>query len=45
MEPDKLDTKVDAILIKIHEQGSESLTEEERAILVKASERAKNRIS
>lgn len=45
MEPDKLDTKVDAILIKIHEQGSESLTEEERAVLVKASERAKNRIS
>ncbi|MFO1044978.1 MAG: rhomboid family intramembrane serine protease [Planctomycetaceae bacterium] len=44
-ESDNLDTKVDAILIKIHENGSESLTVEERAILVKASERAKNRIS
>ena len=39
----KLDAKVDAILAKIHEQGSESLTESERAVLAKASERYKNR--
>lgn len=43
-EVDNLETKVDAILIKIHEQGSESLTDAERAVLVKASERAKNRV-
>jgi membrane associated rhomboid family serine protease len=39
-----LDEQVDAILAKIHEQGSESLTERERAILQKASEQAKNRM-
>lgn len=39
-----LNEEVDAILAKIHEQGSESLTERERAILQKASERAKNRL-
>lgn len=38
-----LDEKVDAILAKIHEQGSDSLTESERAILTRASERLKNR--
>ena len=38
-----LDEQVDAILAKIHEQGSESLTDRERAILQKASERAKSR--
>ena len=41
--PGNLDEQVDAILAKIHESGSESLTERERAILQKASERAKNR--
>lgn len=39
-----LDEQVDAILAKIHEQGSDSLTERERSILQKASERAKNRL-
>jgi membrane associated rhomboid family serine protease len=39
-----LDEQVDAILAKIHEQGSESLTERERAVLQQASERAKNRL-
>lgn len=39
-----LDEQVDAILAKIHEHGSESLTERERAILQKASEQAKNRL-
>jgi len=39
-----LDEQVDAILAKIHEQGSESLTERERSILQTASERAKNRL-
>ena len=43
IEIDNLEAKVDAILIKIHEQGSESLTAAERAVLVKASERAKSR--
>jgi len=38
-----LESKVDDLLAKIHEHGSESLTDEERAILVKASERIKNR--
>jgi hypothetical protein len=38
-----LDSKLDALLAKIHEQGSESLTDEERQILVRASERMKNR--
>lgn len=38
-----LETRVDALLAKIHEHGSESLTDEERQILVKASERMKNR--
>ncbi len=39
-----LDEQVDAILAKIHEQGSESLTERERAILQRASAQAKNRL-
>ena len=39
-----LDEQVDAILAKIHEQGSESLTDRERSILQKASEQAKNRL-
>ena len=43
VEPTNLDAKVDAILAKIHEQGSESLTESERAVLAKASERYKKR--
>lgn len=38
-----LDEQVDAILAKIHENGSESLTARERAILQQASERAKHR--
>jgi membrane associated rhomboid family serine protease len=38
-----LDDEVDRILAKIHNQGSESLTERERATLTKASERYKNR--
>lgn len=38
-----LDTKVDAILAKIHEHGTESLTDTERAVLARASERYKNR--
>lgn len=40
----KLDASVDAILAKIHEHGSESLTEAERAVLARASERYKNRL-
>ncbi len=39
-----LDEQVDAILAKIHERGSESLTDRERSILQKASEQAKNRL-
>lgn len=42
-ESNDLDGKVDAILAKIHEQGSDSLTEAERAILTRASEKIKNR--
>lgn len=38
-----LDEQVDAILAKIHEHGSDSLTERERGILQRASEQAKNR--
>lgn len=38
-----LDEQVDAILAKIHEHGSESLTERERSILQRASDRAKHR--
>lgn len=38
-----LDEQVDAILAKIHDSGSESLTERERAVLQQASDRAKNR--
>ena len=36
--------QVDAILAKIHEHGSESLTERERAILQRASDQAKHRL-
>lgn len=39
-----LEEQVDAILAKIHEHGSESLTERERAILQQASDQAKNRL-
>lgn len=39
-----LDEQVDAILAKIHEQGSESLTDRERSILQRASEQAKDRL-
>ena len=40
---DDLDGQVDTILAKIHEQGSDSLTDAERAILTRASEKLKNR--
>jgi membrane associated rhomboid family serine protease len=40
----QLDEQVDAILAKIHEHGSESLTERERSILQRASDQAKNRL-
>ena len=40
---DDLDGKVDTILAKIHEQGSDSLTDAERATLTRASEKLKNR--
>lgn len=42
-ESQELDSAVDAILAKIHEQGSDSLNDSERAILTKASERAKQK--
>jgi hypothetical protein len=42
-EAEDLEGKVDAILAKIHEQGSDSLTDAERAILTRASEKIKNR--
>ena len=42
-ESEDLDGKVDSILAKIHEQGSDSLTDAERAILTRASEKLKNR--
>jgi membrane associated rhomboid family serine protease len=42
-ETETLDEKVDAILAKIHEQGTESLTDAERKILTRASEKLKNR--
>lgn len=42
---EELDAKVDAILAKIHEHGSESLTAAERATLEKASERERNKRS
>ncbi|MBX3450582.1 MAG: rhomboid family intramembrane serine protease [Planctomycetaceae bacterium] len=38
-----LDEKVDAILAKLHNQGSDSLTDAERATLKRASERYKQR--
>jgi membrane associated rhomboid family serine protease len=41
--PFDLDAEVDRILAKIHDQGSESLTAHERAILTRASERYKRR--
>jgi hypothetical protein len=40
--PQNFDTKVDAILDKIHAQGEASLTDQERDILRKASERYKS---
>ena len=42
--PANLDEQVDAILAKIHEHGSESLTDRERAILQRASDQAKHRL-
>ena len=42
-ESEDLEGKVDVILAKIHEQGSDSLTDAERAILTRASEKIKNR--
>lgn len=39
-----VDEKLDALLAKIHEHGSDSLTEAERDFLKRASERYKNRI-
>jgi hypothetical protein len=42
IEPN-LDEQVDAILAKIHEHGSESLSDRERSILQKAADRAKSR--
>ena len=39
-----LEEQVDAILAKIHAQGTESLTEREKSILQRASEQAKNRL-
>ena len=42
-ESEDLEGKVDVILAKIHEQGSDSLTDAERAVLTRASEKIKNR--
>ena len=42
-ESEDLEGKVDSILAKSHEQGSDSLTDAERAILTRASEKIKNR--
>lgn len=42
-DSENLEHQVDAILVKIHEQGSDSLTEAERAILTRASEKIKSR--
>lgn len=42
-EAEDLEGKVDVVLAKIHEQGSDSLTDAERAILTRASEKIKNR--
>ncbi len=42
-DAEDLEGKVDAILAKIHEQGSDSLTDVERAVLTRASEKIKNR--
>ena len=42
-EAEDLEGKLDSILAKIHEQGSDSLTDAERAILTRASEKIKNR--
>lgn len=43
VETENLDVQVDAILAKIHEHGSESLTPTERAVLERASERQRIR--
>lgn len=43
VETEELEGKVDAILAKIHEHGSESLTESERALLARASDKYKKR--
>jgi membrane associated rhomboid family serine protease len=40
---EELESKVDAILAKIHEHGSESLTDAERATLEKASQRERSK--
>ncbi len=42
-EPADLDEEVDRILAKIHEHGSESLSDRERSLLSRASERYKRR--
>lgn len=41
-EPNAFEEKLDAILAKIHEHGSESLSDSERAFLEKASQRKRN---
>ncbi len=43
VELEDIDTKVDLILAKIHEFGSENITDAERATLTRASERIKKR--
>lgn len=43
VESENLDSRVDEILAKIHEHGSESLTPAERAVLERASERQRIR--
>ncbi|MHC4877739.1 MAG: rhomboid family intramembrane serine protease [Planctomycetota bacterium] len=42
--PDQLEAEVDRILEKINRSGRESLTAEENELLIKASERYKNRV-
>ncbi len=42
-EPENLDAEVDRILAKIHEQGTESLTRQERSLMERASQRYKDR--
>lgn len=44
VEKEDIDAKVDAILAKIHEHGTESLTAAEQALLARASERYKKKV-